>query len=183
MNTAIMTRTDCLREYGSDHLIRRKLAAGELYRLGRNIYTENGYVPELALLAFRYPDAVITMYTAFYLYGMTDVIPDYYDLATDRDAPKIADKRVHQYFQPHGFFRTGVTQLDYKGFPVAIYDQERMLIEIVRYKTKVPFDFYKEIIQYYRKELPKMNIQKIQDYAYESPKSNKIFEILQTEVL
>ena len=41
MTATMMTRTDCLREYGSDYFVRRKMAAGELYRLGRNIYAEN----------------------------------------------------------------------------------------------------------------------------------------------
>ena len=49
MPAAMMTRTDCLREYGSDYFVRQKMAAGELYRLGRNIYAEKKYVPELAL--------------------------------------------------------------------------------------------------------------------------------------
>ena len=46
MPSTMMTRTDCLREYGSDYFVRQKIAAGELYRLGRNIYTENRFVPE-----------------------------------------------------------------------------------------------------------------------------------------
>ncbi len=183
MTATMMTRTDCLREYGSDYFVRRKMAAGELYRLGRNIYAEKKYVPELALLAYKYPNAVVTMHTAFYLYGMTDVIPDYYDFATDRDAPKIPDNRVHQYFQPGKFFNIGVTQMDYKGYQISIYNRERMLIELLRYKTKLPFDYYKEIIRYYRKITPELDIQMVQDYAFSSPKSNKVFETLQLEVL
>lgn len=30
------------------------------------------------------------------MHGLTDVIPDAYDLATDRDAAKIKDRQVHQ---------------------------------------------------------------------------------------
>ena len=69
-----------------------------------------------------------------------------------------------------------------KGYSIPIYSKERMLIELIRYKTKLPFDYYKEIILNYRKELPKLNIQEIQDLAMEAPKSNKIMGILQTEV-
>ena len=52
-----------------------------------------------------------------------------------------------------------------------------MLIELVRYKSKLPFDYYKEIILNYRKLLPRLDIQKIQDYALMAPKSNKVLEI------
>ena len=35
----------------------------------------------------------------------------------------------------------------------------------------------------FRQILPQLDMQAIQDYAYEAPKSGKIMEILQTEVL
>ena len=58
-----------------------------------------------------------------------------------------------------------------------------MLVELLRYKSKLPFDYYKEILLNYRKLLPRLNVQDIQDYALESPKSNKVLEALQTEVM
>ena len=57
-----------------------------------------------------------------------------------------------------------------------------MLIELARYKSKLPFDYYKEIVLNYRKILPRLDIQKIQDYALIAPKSNKVLETLQLEV-
>ena len=53
----------------------------------------------------------------------------------------------------------------------------------MRYKSKLPFDYYKEIILNYRQVLPRLDIQKIQDYALITPKSNKVLEILQMEGL
>ena len=58
-----------------------------------------------------------------------------------------------------------------------------MLIELIRYKTKLPFDYYKEIIQNYRKILPRLDVQKLQDLAMASPKSASILKTLQMEVL
>ena len=58
-----------------------------------------------------------------------------------------------------------------------------MLIELLRYKNKMPYDYYKEVLHSFRKILPKLDMQAIQDYAYEAPKSGKIMEALQTEVL
>ncbi|MBR2554007.1 MAG: hypothetical protein IKE94_04000, partial [Aeriscardovia sp.] len=68
-------------------------------------------------------------------------------------------------------------------YPIRLYSKERMLIELLRYKSKLPFDYYKEILLNYRKILPRLNIQEIQDLAYDAPKRNKIMETLQTEVL
>lgn len=177
------TREECLSEYGSDYKIQQMVDAGKLFRVGKALYSEEEHVPELAVLARQYPKTVVTMRNAFYMHGLTDVIPDEYDLATERDAAKIRDKRVKQFFSPDGFFEQGVTTSDYKGYPIRLYSKERMLIELLRYKSKLSFDYYKEILLNFRKIMPQLNIQVIQDYAYEAPKSGKIMKTLQMEVL
>ena len=177
------TRAECLKEYGSDYFIEKKIEEGKLFKIEKGIYSEKRYVPDIAMLGYKYPNAVLTMKSAFYYYGLKDVLPDECDLATTRDAAKIKDKRVKQYFVPDLFFEEGIETADYKGYDIRIYNRERMLIELIRYKTKLPFDYYKEIILNYRKLLPSLDIQKIQDYALIAPKSNKVMEILQMEVL
>lgn len=176
-------RTECLKEYGSDYFIRKKVKAGELFQVGKAIYAEEQHVPELAVLAFRYPDAVMTMRIAFFLHGLTDSVPDIYDFATDKNASKIKDIRVKQYFQPSGFMNLGVETQNYRGYEIKIYNKERMLVELLRYKSKLPYDYYKEVLLNYRRVLPQLDIQKIQDYALCAPKSNKIMEMLQVEVM
>ena len=137
------TRAECLEKYGSDYFIEKKIEEGELFKVGKGIYSEKKYVPEIAMFVYKYP----------------------------------------QYFIPEDFFKEGIETADYKGYDIRIYNKERMLIELVRYKSKLPFDYYKEIILNYRKLLPRLDIQKIQDYALMAPKSNKVLEILQMEVL
>lgn len=177
------TRAECLEEYGSDYFIEKKIENGELFKVGKGIYSENKYVPEVAMFVYKYPNVVVTMKSAFYYHGLTDVIPSKCELATMRDATKIKDERVKQYFISNNFFEEGIEVSTYKGYDIRIYNKERMLIELIRYKSKLPFDYYKEIILNYRRILPKLDIQKIQDYALMAPKSNKVLEILQMEVL
>ena len=176
-------RSDCLKEYGSDYMIQQEVRDGKLFKVGRGIYSKDRNAPEIAVLAYQYPKAVITMRIAFYIQGLTDVIPEEYDLSTDRNASKIKAKHVKQYFAPSGFFRQGIETIDYKGYPIRIYSKERLLIELLRYKNKLPYDYYKEILHNFRRILPQLNMQEIQDYASEAPKSGRIMETLQTEVL
>ena len=91
------TRTECLEQYGSDYFIEKKIKEGKLYKVGKGIYSERRDVPEIALFACQYPNAVITMKSAFFYHGLTDVIPDKCDFATTRDEAKIRDKRIKQY--------------------------------------------------------------------------------------
>ena len=84
---------------------------------------------------------------------------------------------------PDSFFEQGEETLIYRNYAIRIYNKERMLVELLRYKTKLPFDYYKEVLLNYRKIVHKLDIQKIQDYVFEAPKSRKIMETLQLEVL
>lgn len=177
------SRSECLKELGSDYMIQKKISSGELFKVGKAVYSEDKYVPEIAVLSFLYPNAVITMRNAFYIYGLTDVIPDDYDLATDRNASKIKNEHVKQYFYPVNFFNQGIVQIEYKGYPVRIYSKERMLVELLRYKNKLPYDYYKEVLLNYRKLIFQLDIQAVQDYTMNAPKSSKIMEILQSEVM
>lgn len=176
------TRAECLREYGSDYFINQMVANGKLFRIDKGVFSENEHVPELALLSFKYPKAIITMETAFYLYGFTDEVPDVCTMATKREAAPIADSRVKQFFMPGELLGLGATTMDYKGYDIQIFDRERMLIELVRYKSKFSFNYYKEILGNYRRILPRLNSEKIRNYAESVPKSDKVIRILRAEV-
>ena len=178
----LKTRAECLKEYGSDYFINRMVDEGKLFRIDKGIFSEKEYVPELALLAYKYPKAVITMDTAFYLYGLSDEVPDACTMATKREAAPIADSRVKQVFMPKELLGLGNTTIDYKGYTLSIFDRERMLIELVRFKSKLSFNYYKEILGNYRKILPQLHSEKIRDYAEAVPKSDKVIRTLRTEV-
>lgn len=178
----MLSRMEALREYGSDYYIQQKVNAGELFKIDKGIYSEREYEPELAVVCFKYPKAVVTMNTAYYLYGLTDEIPDEYCLATKREAAPIADSRVKQIFMPERLLEVGKTTIDYKGYTIPIFDRERMLIELVRYKSKLTFNYYKEIQGNYRRILPQLDPEKIRDYAELMPKSEMIIRTLRSEV-
>ncbi len=179
----LMSRKDCLKCYGSDYLTAKQVESGQLFQLEKGIWSDQKNIPEQAIIAFKYPKAILTMLSAFYYYGLTDAIPDRYDLATDRDAAKIRDVRVHQFFLPREFFKVGIETDERQGYTLRIYNREKMLIELLRNKSSIPYDLYKEILLNYRKILPQLNIQRIQDYAMLSSKSNFVMNALQTEIL
>lgn len=176
------TRAQCVMEYGSDYFIRKKVESGELYLIEKGIYNDQSYVPELALLCYKYPNAVLTMDTAFYVHGISDDMPALTDMATDRDAAKIRDSRVRQFFEPGDFFRTGVEEVSFLGYSLPVYDRERMLIELIRHRSKLSRERYKELIGTYRKLINELDTQKIADYASQAPRSASITRSLETEV-
>jgi hypothetical protein len=77
----------------------------------------------------------------------------------------------------------GKTTIEYDGVDITIYNEERLLIELIRNKRKFSFDLYKEIISNYRKLIHKMDMTQIMEYAYELPKTNMVMETIRLEIL
>ena len=162
--------------------IKKAVASGKLYKIEKGVYSDRPYEPTLAVIAAKYPSAVFTMNSAFYYHGLTDDISEKYYLATDKNASKIRDKRVVQVFE-NGSYTLGAEAAVVEGVTIRMYNKERMLIELLRHKNQLPFDYYKEVLSNFRKIIEELNMQDIQDYAYELPKSAMIMELLQLEVL
>jgi len=178
----LFNRNECLLKYGSDYFINQKVQNKVLFRVEKGIFSDVNHVPDLAILSFKYPNAVITLNTAFYLYDLNDEAPDVYTMATKRSAAPINDARIKQYFMPSEILGLGISSIEYKGYKLQIYNRERMLIELVRYKDKFSFDYYKECIGNYRRILPQLDLGKIRDYAEAVPKSEKVIKTLRMEV-
>ena len=58
-----------------------------------------------------------------------------------------------------------------------------MLIELMRFKSKIPMDYYKEIIGNYRKIAFELDFGIIEDYAAMFKNSDNLMHMIQMEVL
>ena len=86
-------------------------------------------------------------------------------------------------FENSDILYLGAVQEVFDGTAVTMYNRERMLLELIRNKSKTPFDDYKEIILNYRKIIDKLDIRLIQDYMEQMPKADMIQKVLMLEVL
>lgn len=179
----LLSYHDCEIKYGNHYQIKKALESEQLHKLEPGIYADTPNVSELEVVSFKYSQAVFTMDSAFYYHGMTDVIPERYHLATSKDAHKIGGKRIKQYFHRDDTFSIGMTTMQYRGTLIRIYDRERMLVELIRNKKALPFDYYKEIIESYRRTVQTMDIEKLQEYILAFPKQKHIWEAIELEVM
>ena len=178
----LLSYPDCIQKWQSDYQIKKQISEGNLYQLERGVYSDVPDVSTLAVIAFKYSKGIMTMDSAFYYHGLTDVIPEKFHIATDKHAIYINDKRVHQYYVLSDLLNIGVTSMELRDATIRIYDKERMLIELLRFKNKLPFDYYKEIIGNYRKLIYDLDIERIQAYAEIFPRSKMISDALEMEV-
>lgn len=158
--------------------IEKSVKNKELFKIAKGIYSDEEYPNDLAIIVKKYPNVILTLNSAFFYYELTDKIPEYYYLATSKKSYIIKEKNVKQIFTKKEFLKIGLTKTIIDDVEVNIYDKERMLIELVRYKTKLPYELYKELINNYRKIRDEINFIKLYKYAqvFNSPYIMKTIE-------
>ena len=134
------------------------------------------------MISKKYANAIFTMDSAFYFHNLTDVIPRKINLAIERNSSRIKDEKINQVLIIKKLFEIGKMQMTVEGATINVYDKERMLIELIRNKNQIAFDYYKEIISNYRKIINDLDISKIEEYIGIFPHEEHIYETLQREV-
>ena len=178
----LMTYTDCLKRFKTKYNIGKQVAEGNLFKLEKGIYSDKAYAPEYQIISVKYPNAVFTMDSAFYYHNLTDVIPEKEYLALKRDSTKISDSRIKVVYYQDKFFDIGKSTLNINGVEVKVYDKERMLIELIRNRKSIGFDYYKEIIANYREIKETLNTKKIAEYISNFAIENHLYDVIMKEV-
>lgn len=166
----------------STYQLNKAINNRELFKVDKGLYSDIEFVNPLEIILKKYPNAVFTSDSAYYYYDLTDVIPDYFYLATKRTDSRINDKNIKQVFIPNDLFEFGKTQIKVENIKINIYDEERMLVELIRKRNIIPFDYYKEIITNYRKIVDKLDIYKIGEYISYYKNESSLYDILMREV-
>ena len=179
----VLSYKEAALRFGNDYNLTKAVSDGVIFKQEEGIYSTERFEPEIGIVMKKYSKAVLTGEYAFYVHGLTNVIPEKYDLATPSKAAPITDPRVRQSYVNDKVFSLGIIEKEVDGVTVRIYDKERMLIELLRKKNSMPYDLYKEIIMNYREIISSLEIWRIQEYAAIFPKSKMISKALDEEVM
>ena len=167
----------------SDYHIKKALSEKKVHKITNGIYSETPSVHPLAVITKKYPNAIFTMESAFYFHGLTDVIPQKMHLAVKRTTSRrYNNPDIVLIYMLDKYLKLGKTEINYEGVEINIYNKERMLIELVRNKRSMGFDYYKEIITSYRKIIGKLDVFSIEEYSSLFDKDEYIFRTIQEEV-
>lgn len=179
----VLTYKECIERYGSDYMIKKEISEGNLFQKEKGVYSDRELCSELELIVAKYPRAVFTGESAYYYHGLTDVIPDYYCLATRRGDTRIKVKWIKQIFVNDELYDFGKQTMMYQNTNISIYSKERLLVDLVRFKLKFPLDYYKEVIGNYRRIVDDLDFFSIEDYAGMLRNGKKIMDSIQLEVM
>ena len=162
--------------------IDKKVKNKELFKISKGIYSNEEYANDLEVILKKHRNVILTLNSAFFYYELTDKIPEYYYLATKKNAYIIKDNNVKQIFTKEEWLNIGLTKAKIDGIEVNMYDKERMLIELIRYKTKLSHELYKEVINNYRKIKNEIDFIKLYKYAQKFDMSY-IMQTIEKEVM
>lgn len=160
----IYSGKEALEKYGTRYNLSKALKNKEIFKLEHGIYSDKDLVNPMIIASKKYPSAIITMDSAFYYYDLTDVIPRKIYVATNRNSNTINDERIIQIKVPKDILNYGKEEVIVDGEKVKMYNKERLLVELIRKRNQIPFDYYKEIISNYRRISEDLNMYKIEEY-------------------
>lgn len=178
----IKTYKEILNKYGSDYQINKTLEKNEIHKVDRGLYSDTKYNDELEIISKKYPNAIFTLDSAFYYWNLIDVIPEKYYIATGSKDYRIKSEKVVQIFTSQDRLNVGKTTLEVNSVSINIYDRERLLIELLRRKNTMAFDYYKEIITNYRKIKDELDTRKIENYLKLYNNESSLYNALMREV-
>ena len=130
----------------SDYKIKKMLAEKKLFFIKKGMYSSSKDFDYLEYISKKHPNAIVTLESACYCYGLLKKKKDYYRIATKQKDRKIKDENIKQIFMTDSLYNIGISKVTYQGFNILIYDLERLLIEVTRNKVNLSYDDYHEII-------------------------------------
>lgn len=143
---------DLLKRYKNYATISRKEKQGVLIRVEHGIYSDDtNYTGDLEQLFLVYKNITLTNESAFYFYELTDYVPTAYQIVSENKGTKISANNVNQLYMNKNLLKVGRQKVKTDNGFIYIFDKERMLIELVRFRSKFSYDFFKEVINNYRK--------------------------------
>jgi hypothetical protein len=179
----LMTMAECREKFGGVSRIKEMIRVGSLHRVAYGIYSDGACHRDVEILQKRYPASVVTLQSAYYYYDLSDSVPEKIHLSVERGSSQIDDPNVVECFVPKGTGGIGVENVTLRDTPLRIFDKERLLIETIRLRTKIPYELYREVIGNYRQIANALYFAQVEDYLESFPKRKLIFDIIKKEVL
>lgn len=130
--------------------------AGELECLSRGLYrlitAEQLEAPDLVTVAHKIPQGVICLISALHFYNITTQIPHVVSVAVKRgsEKPRLQYPPIDIYFFSGGAFSEGVQTTEIDGAILQVYNPEKTLADLFKFRDKVGMDTIREAMDMYK---------------------------------
>ena len=147
----------------TDELIR----TGKYTKITKGVYKDVNSFDDYEEICMRYSNTTLTLQSALYIHHITDYVPDKYYVASLNKGTIIKNDKVMQCFISEKQYYVGREKIITENGYYYVYNIERLLIEVFRFKNKLPYDFFREIVRSYRELVneSKLDFNRLVEYA------------------
>lgn len=167
-------------ESGHHHKYLKELVIhGYIRKIKRGVYEwqKGDYISDVTIIARLFPDAVIYLLSALFIYGYTDRTPNEWHLAVARESarPKfnIGYPKIKPYYIHEKYMIIGKVKEIYEGQEINIFDRDRTICDIVRSANKIDKEIFNQAIKSYIND-PKKNTSNLLKYSKMLRTENKV---------
>ena len=120
----------------------------------------------MRLIRLIVPNGILCLWSAWSVYNLTTQIPNAYYVAIKRSRKVVLPEypEFQLIYQSDKLLSIGATRKEIQGYDVPIFDVERSVCDVVKYRNKAGIDVMAEVLQAYLKR-PDKNISLLMDYA------------------
>jgi predicted transcriptional regulator of viral defense system len=144
------------------------LAEGKVIQLKRGLYRHVDYAEEVSWgeICRSAPQSVVCMFSAWQFYQLTTTVSPEVHLAIPvRKKPALPDfPPVQMYYWSAVYYDIGITETEFNGEKIRLYDLEKSVCDAVRYRNKIGVEILNEVLKNYLKRKDR-NLDKLMKYA------------------
>lgn len=177
----IIRHKDLINKGYSPYQIKKLVNENKLYFVKKGIYATDQNINYFEMITKKHPNAIFTLETAAYIYKLKKELPNIFYVASKQKDRKMQEDYIKQIFTTNSLYELGINTMTFQNTIINSYDLERLLIDIVRNKTNIDNNSYREIIYNYMKISKLLNRKKL-DYYLSFFKNPKIIERIEKEV-
>lgn len=163
-----IARTDLLLESGINHYqINHLLDNGLIIKLKHGVYKwKTDDVNEWKDISGLVPRGILCLFTACLHYELTTFVSSTYHVAIPKKAKIVLPNYppIQLYYWDTTAFNLGISEVVIQETRVKMYDLEKTVCDIIRFRNKVGMDIAKEVLKNYLKR-PDRNIAKLNEYG------------------
>ena len=154
-------------EEGRYYFVRKAMDAGNVVRLKNGVYaTEDGLANTMVDVERIVPGGVLCLYSAWEHYGLTTQVPGSIYVAVEKHRKVVVPEfpPITLCYWEQKYYEMGVVEADVAGHKLRIYDIERSVCDVVRFRNKVGIDVMTEVLRAYLSRKDR-NIARLTEYA------------------
>lgn len=170
-NVKTWRRKDLL-AHMTDYRFRQMIKQHRLRRVQHGIYvlvSADESDSDLVLAQQFYPQAVISMFTAADFHGLTTAIPRAVQITLPSQGTRHLEKpeypEVEFFFAGKNILDLGCEMHEIDGYPIRVYDRERVVCDMFRYLRRVGQDMAIEVFKAYMSDRKHRDLDKLIDYS------------------